>query len=69
MGDQLVTWPILTEYTETSVLGVGFEPKIPVFERTETVCGLDRGALSSAEQMRVTPSMLRGQERVAQWVQ
>jgi hypothetical protein len=42
MGDQPVSRPILTqdktntERTQTSMLQVGFEPTIPVFEREKT---------------------------------
>jgi hypothetical protein len=51
-GDQPVTRPLPThkitqtqnKRTQTSMPRVGFEPMIPLFERTETVHALDRAA-------------------------
>jgi hypothetical protein len=52
MGDQPVARPLPAQSTvqtqnkrkHISMLQVGFEPKIPVFERTKTVHDLDRAA-------------------------
>jgi hypothetical protein len=47
-GDQLIARPLLThdnkqnKRTQTSMPRVGFEPTIPVFERTKTFHALDR---------------------------
>jgi hypothetical protein len=52
-GDQPVTMPLpihrttqtQKKWTQTSILQVGYEPTIPVFEREKTVHALDRAAI------------------------
>jgi hypothetical protein len=52
MGDQPIARPLYThttkqiqdKRTQTSILLVGFEPMIPVFEQAKTVHGLDGAA-------------------------
>jgi hypothetical protein len=52
MGDQPVARPLLThrttrtqnKRTQTSMPRVGFDPKVPVFERMKSVDALDREA-------------------------
>jgi hypothetical protein len=51
-GDQPVARPLPTQVSTTqkrrgytSMLRVGFEPKIPMFERLKTLCALDRPQL------------------------